>query len=80
MVVPGLIDFHTHLDKGHIWPRQPNLTGDSSAPRSLRARTRPVGRRRTFARMDFELATAHAHGVVAARSTPPRPIIVDSTI
>jgi hypothetical protein len=28
MVLPGLIDIHTHLDKGHIWPRQPNLTGD----------------------------------------------------
>src|SRR6187551_565839 len=28
MVLPGMVDLHTHLDKGHIWPRQPNLTGD----------------------------------------------------
>jgi cytosine/creatinine deaminase len=25
---PGLVDGHTHLDKGHILPRRPNPTGD----------------------------------------------------
>ncbi len=28
MVLPGMVDCHTHLDKGHIWPRQPNPSGD----------------------------------------------------
>src|SRR6476469_7463599 len=27
MVWPGLVDVHTHLDKGHIWPRRPNPDG-----------------------------------------------------
>src|SRR5205085_8981040 len=26
MVLPGMIDCHAHLDKGHIWPRRPNET------------------------------------------------------
>jgi cytosine/creatinine deaminase len=26
-VWPGLIDLHTHLDKGHIWPRAANPDG-----------------------------------------------------
>ena len=30
MVLPGMVDVHTHLDKGHIWPRQPNPTGDGA--------------------------------------------------
>src|SRR5687768_3910928 len=30
MVLPGMVDLHTHLDKGHIWPRQPNPTGDGA--------------------------------------------------
>ena len=27
IVLPCLIDAHTHLDKGHIWERSPNLAG-----------------------------------------------------
>jgi cytosine deaminase len=27
MVLPTLVDLHTHLDKGHIWPRKPNPDG-----------------------------------------------------
>ena len=27
MVWPAFVDIHTHLDKGHIWPRQPNPDG-----------------------------------------------------
>jgi hypothetical protein len=26
-VLPGFVDIHTHLDKGHIWPRRPNPDG-----------------------------------------------------
>ena len=27
MVLPAFVDMHTHLDKGHIWPRSPNPDG-----------------------------------------------------
>ena len=27
MLLPAFTDMHTHLDKGHIWPRQPNPDG-----------------------------------------------------
>jgi cytosine deaminase len=69
-VLPGMLDVHTHLDKGHTWPRAPNPTGHHAA--AARATTddrvahwtaEDVGRR-----MDFGLATAYAHGVVAIRT------------
>jgi cytosine deaminase len=70
MVLPGMIDVHTHLDKGHIWPRMPNPTGDSDgagsavgADREARWSAGDVRRR-----MEFGLATAYAHGVVAIRT------------
>lgn len=31
MVWPTFTDMHTHLDKGHIWPRKPNPKAISSA-------------------------------------------------
>jgi cytosine deaminase len=70
MVLPGLLDVHTHLDKGHIWPRMPNPTGDhpgaaraTAVDRSARWTAEDVARR-----MEFGLATAYAHGVVAIRT------------
>src|SRR5690349_16151711 len=27
LVLPALVDIHTHLDKGHIWPRKENPDG-----------------------------------------------------
>jgi cytosine deaminase len=70
MVLPGMVDCHTHLDKGHIWPRQPNPTGD--VPGASRA----TGQDRVAnwnaddvrRRMEFGLATAWAKGVVAIRT------------
>jgi len=70
MVLPGLLDIHTHLDKGHIWPRTPNPTGDrfgaidaTNADRTAYWSADDVRRR-----MEFALATAYAHGVVAIRT------------
>jgi hypothetical protein len=31
MVFPAFVDMHTHLDKGHIWPRSPIPTAPSWA-------------------------------------------------
>src|ERR1700684_1792399 len=30
IVWPGFVDVHTHLDKGHIWPRAANPNGTTS--------------------------------------------------
>jgi cytosine deaminase len=70
MVLPGLVDCHTHLDKGHIWPRQPNPTGDvpgaahaTGVDREARWHAEDVYRRASFG-----LMAAHARGVVAIRT------------
>ncbi len=70
MVLPGMVDCHTHLDKGHIWPRQPNLTGDgfgATTATGLDRKARWVAEdvRR---RMEFGLSAAYANGVVAIRT------------
>jgi cytosine/creatinine deaminase len=70
MLLPGMVDCHTHLDKGHIWPRQPNLTGD--VPGAILATTTDRTARwhadDLRARMEFGLACAYANGVVAIRT------------
>lgn len=70
MILPGLIDCHTHLDKGHIWPRSPNLTGDvpgaalaTTLDRTARWTAEDVERR-----MEFGLKTAYSRGVTAIRT------------
>ncbi len=70
MVLPAFIDMHTHLDKGHIWPRTPNPDGTfagalhaASTDRSTRWSAEDV---RT--RMDFALRCAFAHGTQAVRT------------
>jgi cytosine deaminase len=70
MVLPGLLDVHTHLDKGHIWPRSPNPNGtvDGAAMATTQDRTARWVADDVRARMEFALATAYAHGVVAIRS------------
>ena len=68
-VWPGMVDLHTHLDKGHILPRCPNPTSDfngalAAVPPDRATWTEPDIRRR----MDFALRCAHAHGTVALRT------------
>ena len=69
-VWPGLVDAHTPLDKGHIWPRMPNQTGDFAG--AIAAVMADRGAAWTaediFARADFALRSAYAHGTVAIRS------------
>lgn len=78
MAWPCFADMHTHLDKGHIWDRQPNPTGDFvgalDAVRTDReARWSAADVR---ARMEFSLKTAYAHGTSLIRthldSLPPQ--------
>ena len=70
MVLPCFIDMHTHLDKGHIWPRSPNPDG------SFMGALETVGADREAnwtaedvrTRMDFALRCAYAHGTRAIRT------------
>ena len=70
IVLPLFVDAHTHLDKGHIWPRAPNP--DGTFPSALAT----VGQDRVAhwsaddveARMEFSLACAYAHGTAAIRT------------
>lgn len=78
IVLPCFVDCHTHIDKGHIWPRKPNPDGTfmgalnaTGADRAARWSAEDVARR-----MDFSLRSAYAHGTKALRthldSVPPQ--------
>jgi len=81
MLLPGMVDVHTHLDKGHIWPRQPNPTGDGAGATMATGRDRAANwhAEDVRQRMEFGLKTAYAKGVVAIRthldSLAPQPAI-----
>jgi cytosine/creatinine deaminase len=70
LVFPCFVEAHTHLDKGHIWPRASNP--DGSFPGALAA----VGADRLAnwtaedvrIRMGFALKSAFAHGTAAIRT------------
>ena len=70
MAFPAFIDMHTHLDKGHIWPRQPNPDGTFEG--ALNAVRGDAGAfwsaTDVRARMEFSLRCAHAHGTRAIRT------------
>ncbi len=78
MVFPAFVDMHTHLDKGHIWPRRPNpdgsFMGALTAVGSDREASWSAEDVRT--RMQFALRCAYAHGTRAIRthldSIPPQ--------
>lgn len=78
MVFPAFVDMHTHLDKGHIWPRSPNPDGSFmgalttvGADRAANWTAEDVRRR-----IEFSLRCAYAHGTRAIRthldSIPPQ--------
>jgi len=69
-VWPCFVDMHTHLDKGHIWARRENPTGDFAgalaavdADRDANWSTADVR-----ARMEFSLRSAYAHGTKLIRT------------
>lgn len=70
IVLPCFVDCHTHLDKGHIWPRSPNPDGSFAG--ALHAahfdRTGRWNAKDVSCRMDFALRTAFAHGTKAIRT------------
>ncbi len=70
MVWPSFTDMHTHLDKGHIWERNPNP--DGSFPGALDAvradREANWSADDVATRMDFSLRCAYAHGTSLIRT------------
>ena len=69
-MLPAFVDAHTHLDKGHIWRRAANATGDFvtaiqtvSADRAANWSAEDVA-----ARMEFSLQCAYARGTRAIRT------------
>ncbi|MEI8144913.1 MAG: cytosine deaminase [Alphaproteobacteria bacterium] len=70
MVFPCFVDAHTHLDKGHIWPRASNP--DGTFPGALNAvmadRAAHWSADDVRARMNFSLQSAYAHGTSAIRT------------
>ena len=70
MLFPCFVDAHTHLDKGHIWPRAANP--DGTFPGALAAvgadRERNWSADDVRARMTFALKAAHAYGTAAIRT------------
>src|SRR5690606_29477678 len=78
LVLPAFVDIHTHLDKGHIWPRKPNPDGTWLSA-LLAVQDDRVGlwsAADVERRMDFALRCAYAHGTAAIRthldSAPPQ--------
>jgi cytosine deaminase len=76
-VWPGLVDLHTHLDKGHTWPRAENPDGTFAAAMAAADADKHANWSQddVHARFAFGLRCAFAHGTVAIRthleSQPP---------
>ncbi len=70
IVLPRLVDIHTHLDKGHIWPRAANPDGSfmGALTTVFADRAANWSRDDVAARMDFSLRCAFAHGTGAIRT------------
>jgi cytosine deaminase len=70
MVWPGFVDVHTHLDKGHVWPRAQNPDGGFAGALAAMAADRLANwtDADVRARFEFGLRCAYAHGTVAIRT------------
>jgi cytosine deaminase len=70
MVWPTFVDMHTHLDKGHIWERKPNPSGDFMGALTAVKEDREANwsAADVRARMEFSLKTAYAHGTGLIRT------------
>jgi cytosine deaminase len=70
IVWPCVVDMHTHLDKGHIWPRSPNGDGTfASALKAVQKDARKYWREEdVYRRLEFGLKCSYAHGTKAIRT------------
>ena len=70
IVLPRLVDVHSHIDKGHIWARAQNPDGTHMGARTAVMADREANWSRddVAKRMDFALRCAFAHGTGALRT------------
>lgn len=70
IVLPCLIDVHTHLDKGHIWERSPNRNGTFALALSQGNgdREKYWQPEDVYRRLEFGLKCSYAHGTQAIRT------------
>ncbi len=69
MVFPCFVDMHTHLDKGHLWERAPNLTGTfADALKTIQQDSEHWQIEDVYRRMEFGLKCSYAHGTKAIRT------------
>ena len=70
IVLPCFVDLHTHLDKGHIWERSPNLDGtfDTALKTAISDSQQYWQTDDLLRRMEFSLKSAYAHGTKAIRT------------
>ena len=69
-VWPCFVDMHTHLDKGHIWPRAQNPDGsfDGAIAAVIEDRGKNWTADDVAARMEWSLRASYAHGTAAIRT------------
>ena len=67
---PCFVDMHTHLDKGHIWGRTPNLSGSFETALEVvqHDREKYWDGEDVYRRMAFGLKCSYAHGTKAVRT------------
>ena len=70
IILPCPIDVHTHLDKGHIWERSPNIDGtfDTALTKAIADSEQYWQSEDVFRRMEFGLKCSYAHGTQAIRT------------
>ncbi|MGK7912551.1 MAG: cytosine deaminase [Synechococcus sp.] len=70
MVWPCFVDLHTHLDKGHIWPRTPNPDGRflTALERARADRDNYWTPEDLYRRMEFGLKCSYVHGTAVVRT------------
>lgn len=69
IVLPCFVDIHTHLDKGHIFERSPNLQGDfKTALETVKKDAIFWDEEDLYKRMEFGLKCSYAHGTIAMRT------------
>ena len=72
IIIPCFVDLHTHLDKGHMWERNPNLDGTFQG--ALQGIYRDCVAQNNwnyddlYRRMEFGLKCSYAHGTKAIRT------------
>lgn len=70
IVLPCLVDVHTHLDKGHIWERSPNTTGtfEMALEYAIADSQKYWQAEDVYRRLEFGLKCSYAHGTQAIRT------------